>query len=306
MSAQISGPLAGVVAATITPFADGGRQIDEAAIPRLVDFYAAAGVSGVFVAGTTGEGLLLRTAERIALTESFVASSRGRLAVVAHVGAQTTAEGVTLAEHAREAGVSAVGAVGPPYYRYDDAELLAHFQAVAGACAPIPFYLYEFRERTGYAIPVDVVLELQERAPNLVGMKVSDRHLDELREYMLPGLDVFVGSEPLIPDAMAIGAVGAVSGLAAGLPHAVVRVFNGLESGADAESLRATVARYPFQAALKTALLAQGVLEDVSVRAPLRGLTGPEREELSTWLATLDIGIATNLAAGSYEASPAA
>jgi N-acetylneuraminate lyase len=306
MPAEINGPLTGVVVATVTPLADGGRQVDQAAVPALADFYAGAGASGVFVAGTTGEGLLLHAAERIALTERFVDCARGRLAVVAHVGAQTTAEAVTLAEHAREAGVNAVAAVGPPYYSYDDAELLAHFQAVAGACAPVPFYLYEFRERTGYALSESVVVELQKRAPNLVGMKVSDRHLAEVREYMLAGLDVLVGSEPLIPEALALGAVGAVSGLAAGLPHAVVRIFQGLESGAHAESLRAALAGYPFQAALKTALVAQGVLDDASVRAPLRGLTASERDGLWGWLAGLDIAIARDATAENYETSPAA
>jgi dihydrodipicolinate synthase/N-acetylneuraminate lyase len=218
-----------------------------------------------------------------------VAEAQGALAIVAHVGALTSAEAVALAEHARDAGVDAVAAIGPPYYRYDDDELLAHFYAVAAAAAPVPFYLYEFRERAGYAIPEKVVRMLAERAPNLVGIKVSDRNLDEVCSYMLPELDVFVGTESLIPDALAKGAVGAVSGLASALPRAVVRVFQGLESGAYAASLRDALAGYPLQAALKTALVAQGVMGDPSVRPPLRGLTNAEHEQLAAWLARAGI-----------------
>jgi dihydrodipicolinate synthase/N-acetylneuraminate lyase len=304
MSAQPRGPLSGVVAATVTPLRDSGRRIDEAAVSRLVDFYARAGISGVFVAGSTGEGLLLSTRERIALAESFLEAARGRLAVAVHAGAQSTAEAVSLAEHARDVGADAVAAIGPPYYRYDDDELLAHFHAVASASAPVPLYLYEFRDRTGYALPANVVRMLVEREPNVVGIKVSDRSLDELRRYMLPELDVFVGAEALIPDALAMGAVGAVSGLAAAMPSAVVRIFNGLEPGAHATSLRDALAAYPLQAALKTALVAQGVLDDASVRAPLRGLTDPERAGCIAWLA--EIGTSTQPAAGPYETSPAA
>ncbi len=281
------GPLQGVVAATVTPLRDAGRELDIAAVGGLVDFYAAAGISGVFVAGSTGEGLLLRTPERIALIESFVSAAAGRIAVAAHAGAQTTAEAVTLAAAARKAKVTAVAAVGPPYYRYDDAELTAHFVQVAAACAPVPFYLYEIKDRTGYAIPPEVVLAVREHAPNLVGMKVSDRSLDDIRAYLPTGLDVMVGSEPLIPDGLALGAVGAVSALAAALPRAVLSVLSGSAPGAHADLLRSMLARYPFQSALKLALLAQGVLEDGSVRAPLRSLTPAESEQLNAWLTSV-------------------
>jgi dihydrodipicolinate synthase/N-acetylneuraminate lyase len=304
MPAETRGPLSGVIAATVTPLRDGGRALDTAAVPRLVDFYAGAGMRGVFVAGSTGEGVLLTIDERRTLVESFLAAASEEFAVVAHVGGQTTAEAVALAEHARAAGVTAVAAVGPPYYRYDDAELIAHFEMIASACAPVPFYLYEIRDRTAYALPETVVLAVQERAGNFVGMKVSDRRLDELRPYILPGLDLMVGSEALIPDAVALGAVGAVSALAAALPRAVGRVFAGDEPGSHADALRSELARYPFQSALKTALVAQGVLDDPSVRRPLRPLADAEREALTAWLES--VAILGERASESYADSPAA
>ncbi|MEO9120828.1 MAG: dihydrodipicolinate synthase family protein [Solirubrobacteraceae bacterium] len=235
------------MAATVTPLRDGGRQVNADAVPVLVDFYAAARISGVLVAGTTGEGLLLSTGERMALAESFLQAARGRLAVAVHAGAQTTAEAVSLAGHARDLGADAVAAIGPPYYRYDDDELLAHFRAIASASAPVPFYLYEFRDRTGYALPDNVVRTLAASEPNLVGIKVSDRSLGELRTYMLPELDVFVASEALIPEALAMGAVGAVSGLAAAMPHAVLRIVAGSEPADHAAFLREGLAAYPLQ-----------------------------------------------------------
>jgi dihydrodipicolinate synthase/N-acetylneuraminate lyase len=274
------GPLRGVVAATVTPLRDGGRALDRPAVARLTRFLRAGGVTGVFVAGTTGEGLLLDMDERKALAEQFIEDAGG-LQVAIHAGAQTTADAVRLAEHARDAGASAVAAVAPPFYRLDDAELAAHFEAVGAACAPVPFYLYEFAARAGYAIPPALVGELQGRLENLAGMKVSDPQLRDVEAYVLPGLDLLVGSETLIPDALDLGAVGAVSGLAAAFPRAVVRVLEGADPAAAAGSLRGALARHPFQAALKTALIAQDVLDDASVRAPLRGLTGSERRELA-------------------------
>lgn len=274
------GPLHGVVAATVTPLRDGGRALDRPAVGRLTRFLREGGVTGVFVAGTTGEGLLLGLDERMALAEQFLEDAGG-LQVAIHAGAQTTADAVRLAEHARDAGAAAVAAVAPPFYRLDDAELALHFEAIAGACAPVPFYLYEFAARAGYAIGPALVRDLQGRVPNLAGMKVSDPRLDDVEAYLLPGLDVLVGSEPLIPEALDRGAVGAVSGLAAAFPRTVVRLLEGTDAPSEAAALRAALARHPFQAALKSALVAQGVLSDASVRAPLRGLTPAEQEELA-------------------------
>jgi dihydrodipicolinate synthase/N-acetylneuraminate lyase len=283
MSTSPTRPLSGVVAAAVTPLRDAATGIDAGAVRRLVDLFAAAGVRGVFVGGTTGEGVLLTLEERMTLTEEFLAAARGRLAVAVHAGAQTTADAVRLAAHARDSGVDAVAAIGPPYYAFDENELLAHFAATAAAANPVPFYVYEFRDRTGYAVPPAVVTHLAELAPNLTGLKVSDRTLDEVRPYVLPGLDVFVGSEALIPEALAAGAVGTVSGLASVFPRAIVAILEGREPAGLATSLRDGLAGLPLHASLKALLVAQGVLENPAVRLPLRGLTAGEHERLTAW-----------------------
>ena len=68
----------------------------------------------------------------------------------------------------------------------------------AAACAPLPFYVYEFERASGYAVPLEVVHELRQRAPNLSGLKVSDAPFDRFAPYLIEGLDVFVGPEALI------------------------------------------------------------------------------------------------------------
>ena len=145
----------------------------------------------------------------------------GRLDVAVHCGAQTTAETVALCEHAAGLGVAAVAVIAPPYFPLDDDALLAHFTAAAAACAPTPFYVYEFAKTSGYAVPPDVVRELRERAPNLAGSKVSDAPWDRFEPYLIEGLDVFVGPEALITQGIGAGAIGAVSALATAFPEHV-------------------------------------------------------------------------------------
>ena len=272
--------LRGALAAALTPLRNGA--FDGAAVEPYVDFLAAHGLDGVLALGTTGEGVLFSPEERREIAGAFLDAGKGRLQVAVHVGAQTTRDTVGLAEHAASAGADAVAVIAPPYFALDEAELLGHFDAAARACAPVPFYLYEFTARSGYAIPLPVIERLREGEPNFVGLKVSDTPWERLEPYLLDGLDVFVGPEALVARGMEAGAVGAVSGLAGSFPDAVVPLVREptAERAQKAGGLRAELERFPFHAASKTALALRGVPVGPDVRAPLRGLTDAERAEV--------------------------
>jgi dihydrodipicolinate synthase/N-acetylneuraminate lyase len=258
----------GTLAAALTPLRDGGAAVDAAAVPGYVDFLAAGGVDGVFALGSTGEGFLLAAAERRLLAETFRDVTAGRLQLAVHVGAMTTAQTVSLAEHAASIGADAVAAIAPPYYGYGADELVEHLAAAAAACAPVPFFVYELQARSGYAIPIEVVERLRERAANLAGMKVSDKPFSAVRPYLLDGLDVFVGYEPLIPEGLAAGAVGSVSGLAAVYPDVVSGLVRNptAQGAARVEELRSALE--PIVPKGKAELARRGLMRP-DVRGPL-------------------------------------
>jgi dihydrodipicolinate synthase/N-acetylneuraminate lyase len=275
------------LAAAVTPLRDDGAALDEDAFGPLADFYAGAGLDGILALGTTGEGILLDVEERKRAVELFVAAAGGRLRVVAHCGAQTTSNTLSLASHAVEAGADAVAVIGPPYFQLDEEALFEHFAAAAAACAPAPFYLYEFERTSGYAIPLAVVERLREAAPNLAGLKVSDAPFDRFRPYLIEGLSVLVGPESLIFRGMSAGAVGAVSGLAAAFPELVAAVVRqpSAEGAERLGGLRAAIERFPRHAALKRVLARRGVPIGEDVRGPLRQLTEAERDEVDRLVA---------------------
>lgn len=264
------------LAAALTPLRDGGTELDEDAVAPYVSFLGANGVDGVLALGTTGEGILLSVPERKAALRCF---ARGPLPVLAHCGAQTTADTVSLAAFAAELGVEGVAVIAPPYFPLGEGELLAHFTAAGRACAPLPFYVYELERASGYAIPVAVVERLRDRIDNLAGMKVSDTPFAKVAPYLLDGLDVYVGAEALIGEGLVAGAAGAVSGLASAFPEVVVAAVRTGDSAAAGE-LRAVVERYPRHAALKAVVRARGVALEEDVRPPLRALTDDERRDL--------------------------
>lgn len=264
------------IAAALTPLTEGGTSLDLDAFEPYLSFLQGAGIDGILSLGTTGEGINLTPAERKHALDRFAA---GPLPVIAHCGAQTTAQTVELAEHAASLGVEGVAVIAPPYFRLDEDALLAHLAAAARACAPTPFYAYELEAASGYAIPPRVVERLRDTVDNLVGMKVSDAPFDKVRPYLFEGLDVFVGAEALIGEGLAAGAAGAVSGLASAFPEVVVDAVRTADSRAAGE-LRAQVERFPRHAALKEAVRAKGVPMRADVRRPLRGLTDDERTSL--------------------------
>jgi len=277
--------LHGALAASITPLRNAGAEVDEDAFEPLVDFYVASGLDGIMALGTSGEGILLSTSERRLVADRFLQAADGRLQVAVHCGAQTTADTVALAMHAAEVGAAAVVVIGPPYFKLDERAQYTHFLAAASACAPLPFYVYEFASTSGYAVAPEVLQRLRESAPNLAGLKVSDTPWDSFARYLLPGFDIFVGPEALIHQGREHGAVGAVSALASAFPAEVAEVVRSpsIEGAAHLAELRGFVERFPRQAALKRVLALRGVPVKEDVRAPLRGLGQEERDELDAW-----------------------
>ena len=273
--------LHGAIAAALTPLTGGGSTIDEAAIAPYVDFLASHGLDGVLALGTTGEGVL------------FDLDERRRIARALHGGSGRTAPGrrriaapsppptpTMLAEHAALVGADAVAVIAPPYFALDPDELFAHFAAAAAACAPLPFYIYEFAARSGYAIPLEVIARLRDEAPNLAGLKVSDTPWEKFEPYLIEGLDIFVGPEALIPQ----GSAGARSVPCRVLPAASRTRWSPLVRRADAGARERAPARFgrrcsalPFHAAAKMVLGLRGVPVRGAVRPPLRGLSETER-----------------------------
>jgi dihydrodipicolinate synthase/N-acetylneuraminate lyase len=270
-----------LIPAVVTPLTPDGSGLDLAAVGSYGAFLESHGADGAFVCGTTGEGVLLGLDERRAVADAFRQAVSGVLVV--HAGAQTTADTVALAGHAREIGADAVAVIPPPYFPLDADALTAHFVAAARAAAPLPFYCYAFTARSGYPLPVEVIRRIGAAVDNLAGLKVSESPFARVEPYLELGLPVLIGNEPLIPAGVARGAIGSVSGMAAAFPD-VVR--SGLDAADDAAGARmiglrtALEASGQFIAAVKHVLGMRGVPVGPGMRAPLRGLTDPEARRL--------------------------
>ena len=132
----------GVLLPIITPFDDKVR-VDEEMMRRLVDFHVEAGVQGLFVLGSTGQGPAMTIEERKQTAAIALDQAKKRVPVVIHIGTADAWSTTELGVHAAANGADAVAIV-PPYYYSDHSEfeILAHYKAVHQAVS-LPIYIYE-------------------------------------------------------------------------------------------------------------------------------------------------------------------
>jgi 4-hydroxy-tetrahydrodipicolinate synthase len=272
-----------LLAASITPLRDGGATLDENAIAPLVRHLRDGGVDGIFCCGTTGEGVMLTLDERQRAAAAFRSACDGQLIV--HCGAQTTVDTVALCQHAAAIGADGAAVIPPPYYPFSEDEQVEHFVAAALACDPLPFYMYAFTARSGYPLSLAVIGRVRERVPNLAGLKVSEQPYEVVAPYLELGLPVYIGNEPLIPQALAAGAHGSVSGLASAFPGEVARLLREptAENADRVKALRDALGSATFVAAVKRVLKNHGLPLETDMRAPLRPLS----DEHAALIATL-------------------
>jgi 4-hydroxy-tetrahydrodipicolinate synthase len=224
----------GLIVPLLTPLTADGENLDIPALKALTEFLIRSGVQGLTTCGTTGEFALLRHSERQQVTEVVVNQAAGRAPVVAHTGAITSAETISLTRHARECGADAASVVTPYFYGLTDQALVAHYVAVASAVPDFPLFLYNIPQRAGNNLSPAVVAEITRLCPNVVGIKDSSGNLGQLAQDRMEVKRRFytlVGSDHLILAGMANGADGAVAGNANVFPEPFVALFKALADG---------------------------------------------------------------------------
>lgn len=164
----------GSITALITPMNQDG-SLDFASFENLVDWQIREGTSALCAVGTTGECPTLSHHEHHAVVESAVKTASGRVPIIAGAGSNSTAESITLAQHAERVGASAVLVVTPYYNKPTQEGLYRHFMAVADAIS-IPIILYNIPSRSIIDISVSTMARLAKHG-NIIGVKDSTTDL---------------------------------------------------------------------------------------------------------------------------------
>lgn len=281
--------LSGLIPATFTPLhADGSLNLD--LVAPMVDFLIDQKTTGLYVCGSTGEGVSLSSDERKAVAAAFVQAARGRIPVILQVGHTSLAEAQTLAAHAQEIGADAISAVPPFYFKPASLDANVRCMAQIAAAAPeLPFYYYHIPQMTGVQVDVASLLAAGGRViPNLVGAKYSIHDVYNLQaaaELENGRFNLLFGSDEMLLSGLCAGAQGAVGttyNFAAPVFNRVIDAFQRNDIAAAQKYQGQTVqlirliAGYGGVPAFKAVMKFLG-FDCGSVRLPLQPL-GPERE----------------------------
>ena len=201
----------GINPAMFTPLTDDGGAISVERLKKLIPWLLNQGVTGLFVCGSTGEGVLLSPEERELVAEVTLTEVAGQVPVMVHVGAAATRDSVRLAKHAAKHGAAAVSSIPPFPFELSTRSVFGHWRQI-GEATDLPMYIYYFPAMTGFTFGDDAVEQLL-RLPNLVGLKFTDTDFYVLRNLIdLSGgrLHILSGPDQLCLPAQTMGARGAI------------------------------------------------------------------------------------------------
>lgn len=271
----------GIIPAVVVPFA-ADDTIDVGALRSNVRHLLDGGVHGLVVNGTMGEAGSLTLEERGTVLTT-VLEVAGDVPVTVGVSAGSTAQSVTYAEQAREAGAHGVMCLPPLLYRGTVEELTAHFAAVADA-AQLPVMAYNNPEASGIDLTPAVIAEIAARVPGIVAVKECSG--DARRIAALLGateLEVLVGGDDYALEGFAGGATGWVTGVANVAPRECVELQELVEAGRLAEAREVYQRLLPLSRLDMTPWLVQyfkGAMDAVGlVGGPSRAPRGPLNAE---------------------------
>lgn len=193
--------------APVTPFTT-RDTVNVTVLGDLVEYFVGKDAGGLYLCGSTGQGIFMSVEERKLVVETALDQVRGRIPVIVHVGSVSVVDAVDLARHARQSGAAGISSILPPLYR-DTRSLHAYFEALAAAVPDLPLLPYL------YGGPSDAVQLMGElmQIPSVAGTKYTGPNMYELNrlvELRMDGWTVFSGMDEQCLFATMSGAGGTI------------------------------------------------------------------------------------------------
>ena len=247
--------LRGTFPAFLTPLTPDGEIAGDVAV-RYLTMLCAAGVNGVYLGGSTGEGMLLGTRRRMQLLETLMESLPEGKKMLVHVGTGEIDSTLELSAHAAKAGAHAVSSLPP---RGDSRTVYSFYERLAKE-SKLPLILYYFPQLSPDAFPSEADLLAVCELPNVLGVKFTDYNLFLLQDLVGRGLMVYNGRDEVYGAGLLMGASGGIGSTFGVLPREAIALANAAEDQdwAGVQRLQGrlnlvlrTWLQYPYLAALK-------------------------------------------------------
>lgn len=199
---------------------------------RLANYYIGKGVRGLYLTGSSGEGMMQSTSERKLVYRSVSEAVGGKLKLIAHVGAPSTGEAVELAGEAKRCGLNAVSSVPNIYYKASEGMIERHWDAIMAA-SELPFIMYNTPGATGTDISANL-FEKMLKKPHTCGIKhtgVSTAQINLFRRMAGDDFVIYNGNDSQLLAGLVMGASGGIGGTYGYMPEVYVNIYNAFKAG---------------------------------------------------------------------------
>lgn len=224
--------LTGLIAAPHTPF-NSSNNVNFEEIDKIAKHLIKDGVKGIYVCGTTGEGIHCSVEERKAIAERWVSASDNQLDIIVHTGALSIVDTLELTRHADTLDILATSAIGPCFFKPGSVADLVEYCATIAAAAPSKGFYYYHSGMSGVNLNMEeFLIQADKRIPNLSGLKFNSGDLYEYQRCLRAcdgKFDVPFGVDEFLPGALAVGArsaVGSTYNYAAPHFNSIIDAFN--------------------------------------------------------------------------------
>lgn len=230
--------IGGIIPPMVTPFREDG-EIDEPALRAETRYLVeTAGVHGLAVCGSTGEGHTLSTDETRRVTAVVAEESRGRVPLITGIIANSTAAVIERGQAVQDLGVAALQ-VTPVHYlfRPDDDSMLQHFREIAER-TELPVMIYNVVPWT-YLSP-QLLTRILTEVDGVIGVKQSAGDLKLLADLLLTAPQearIMTAVDALLYPSFCLGAMGAIAAILTAAPTLCVALWNAAQAGNHAQAL---------------------------------------------------------------------
>ncbi len=216
---------------------DAEGNVNEAALRKIANWYKDKGITGLYVCGSTGEGIVMSMDERKRTLEILADELGDSLTLLVHVGAPSTKDAVELAKHAEAHGAHGTSAVPSIYYGLPESAIAAHWNAIADA-ADIPFVIYNIPGCTNYSLTPALFTKMleNERVCGLKNSSLPCMDIAVFKSLAPEGFVVFNGPDEQLAAGLAMGADGGIGGTYGTMPEVYVTIYKLIQMGAYKEA----------------------------------------------------------------------
>ena len=209
---------------------DAEGKIDPEAVRALTRWFVEKGVKGLYVGGSSGEGIYQSKEERKVVLENVMAEAKGKLTVIAHVACNNTADSQELAAHAESLGVDAIASIPPIYFHLPPYAIAKYWNDISAAAPNTDFIIYNIPQLAGVSLTVPLLKEMLKN-PRCIGVKNSSMPTQDIQMWRDEGAIVFNGPDEQLISGLVMGATGGIGGTYGAMPELYLKLYECVKEG---------------------------------------------------------------------------